>query len=113
MKRLIRVALLLSGSYYSLSQDIQVNRQNKTIAVTADQSTSVDAEVAVVAVGYHDYASTQDAAFQDNVRTADVIVKALLGAGTPKANIVNAEAGFGKDRARREVDGRDEEGKAV
>jgi hypothetical protein len=46
-----------------VSQDIQINRQNKTIAVTADESTVADAEVAVLAIGYHNYGPTQDYAF--------------------------------------------------
>jgi hypothetical protein len=44
---------LISGA---LAQDIQVNRQNKTIAVTADESVTADPEVAVLAIGYHNYA---------------------------------------------------------
>jgi uncharacterized protein YggE len=71
----------------TFAQDIQVNRQNKTIVVTAEESVTADAEVAVLAIGYHNYASTQDAAFQENVRAADQITKAFLAAGIPKANI--------------------------
>jgi uncharacterized protein YggE len=71
MKLLFCVALVMFGSYYSSAQDIQVNRQNKTIAVTADESVTADAEVAVLAIGYHNYAATYDAAFQDNVSNAN------------------------------------------
>jgi uncharacterized protein len=74
-----------AGSLYC--QDIQVNRQNKTIAVTADESTSVDAEVAVLEIGYHNYGLTQESAFQENVRAAERITTALLDAKIPKANI--------------------------
>lgn len=62
------------------AQDIQVNRQNKTIAVTADESITADAEVAVLSIGYHNYAPTQDQAFRENVRLADQITHALLQA---------------------------------
>ena len=68
-------------------QDIQVNRQNKTIAVTADDSVSVDAEVAVLEIGYHNYASTQDSAYRDNLRAAKRITDAVLEAKVPTANI--------------------------
>ena len=70
-----------------LSQDIQVNRQNKTIAVTADESITADAEVAVLAIGYHNYGPTQDTAFRDNVRATEQIVKALLNAKIPAENV--------------------------
>jgi uncharacterized protein YggE len=69
------VAAIASG------QDVQVNRQNKTIAVTADESTTADAEVAVLAIGYHNYASTQEAAFRENVKVAEQVVNALIKAG--------------------------------
>jgi len=77
--------IAITGSV--LAQDIQVNRQNKTISVTADESATADAEVAVLAIGYHNYGLTQDAAFQENVRAAERITKALLDAKIPKANI--------------------------
>jgi uncharacterized protein len=69
------------------AQDIQVNRQNKTIAVTADDSIAADPEIAVLSVGYHNYAPTQDQAFRENVRVADQITRALLDTKIPEANI--------------------------
>jgi uncharacterized protein YggE len=79
--------LTLAAAAAMFAQDIQVNRQNKTIAVTADESITADAEVAVLAIGYHNYAPTQDAAFQECVRVSDKITQALLAAGIPIANI--------------------------
>jgi uncharacterized protein YggE len=87
MKICFGAVLLFVGSCYSPGQEIQVNRQNKTIAVTADESVTADAEVAVLAIGYHNYAGTYDAAFQDNLRAADRIERALLSGGIPKENI--------------------------
>ncbi len=75
----------ITGSLFA--QDIQVNRQNKTISVTADESAAADAEVAVLEIGYHNFGITQDAAFQENVRVAERITKTLLDAKVPKANI--------------------------
>jgi hypothetical protein len=60
---LFMVAVItITGSL--LSQDIQVNRQNKTIAVTAEESTTADAEVALLTIGYRNYGVTQDALFR-------------------------------------------------
>ncbi len=77
--------IAITGSL--LAQDIQVNRQNKTISVTADESATADAEVAVLTIGYRNYGLIQDAAFQENVQVAERITKALLDAKVPKANI--------------------------
>ena len=84
--------LLIGGIFFAMaisafSQDIQVNRQNKTIAVTADESVTADAEIAILAIGFHNYATTQDAAFTENVRTSNAIVKALLASGIPNTDI--------------------------
>jgi uncharacterized protein YggE len=81
------VIAVIASAGLLFAQDIQVNRQNKTIAVTADESTTANAEVALLTIGYHNYGVTQDAAFQENVRAAERITKALLDARVPKANI--------------------------
>jgi len=65
-------------------QQITVNRQNKTIAITADDSVSVDPEVATITVGYQNYAPTKNAAYEENIRVSNEITKALLSGGIPK-----------------------------
>lgn len=87
MKTLILVAVLFCGQIAAVAQNIQVNKQNKTIAVTADETISVEAEVAVLHIGYHNYAATQDAAFRENARAANAITKALLDVHIAKENI--------------------------
>lgn len=85
--KLLQILLVITLITPALSQDIQINRQNKTIAVTADDSVEVAAEVAVLAIGYDNYGATQDLAFQDNVRMSNSISTALMNAGVPKNNI--------------------------
>jgi len=82
------IALVLWCSLVSLpavGQQIQVNRQNKTIAITADESVSVDAEVATITVGYQNYALTKDAAYSESLRVSNEVTKALLNGGVPKS----------------------------
>jgi uncharacterized protein YggE len=78
---------LVCSIHVGHAQDIQVNRQNKTISVTADESITAEAEVAVIAVGYHNYASNREDAFQENIRVSNGITKALLDSGIAKENI--------------------------
>jgi len=87
LKRFLSTITIVAITGSLLAQDIQVNRQNKTIAVTAEESMTADAEIAVLDIGYHNYGITQDAAFQENVRAAERVMKALLDAQVPKANI--------------------------
>jgi uncharacterized protein YggE len=97
MKRLvITISLTFACISVLCAQDIQVNRQNKTIAVTADESVTSDAEVAVLEIGYHNYATTQDQAFADNIRVANEITKALLGSGISKANMETDKLRLGR-----------------
>src|SRR5947207_7898083 len=91
-------ALILAYGFCTVmfGQEIQVNRQNKTIAVTSEDSITADAEVAVVVIGYLNYAATQEAAFQENIRASEQITKALLGAGLSKSNIETEKLSLGR-----------------
>lgn len=84
---LLFLFLLISLSSWASAQEIQVNRQNKTIAVTAQESVEVSAEIAVIEVGYYNFAATKDAAYDENVKTANTISNALLNSGIPKEAI--------------------------
>jgi uncharacterized protein len=86
MSQKIVVALLCLSTWLPLfAQQIQVNRDNKTIAITAEDSVSVDPEVVTITVGYENYAPTNKEAYEENVRVANQVTKALLNAGVPKA----------------------------
>src|SRR5579872_4613472 len=68
-------------------QDIQVSRANKTVEVTVTATVRVDPEIAVIDVGYRNYARTREAAFQENVEQANRITGALTNAGISKTAI--------------------------
>ena len=86
MRQTIAVMLwCVFGLLPIFSQQIQVNRQNKTIAITADESVTVDPEVATITVGYQNYAPTKDAAYGENIRVANQVTTALLKNGVPKS----------------------------
>ena len=97
MKRFFFTFAVIAVSGSLLGQDIQVNRQNKTISVTAEESATADAEVAVLAIGYHNYGLTQDAAFQENVR-ADY--ESTTGGQSSESKHRNREAAIGSHRHR-------------
>lgn len=86
-KTFILAIILVCGQVALVAQNIQVDKQNKTIAITADESVSVDAEVAILHIGCDNYGPTKDAAFQENARIANAITKAMLDAKIPKAAI--------------------------
>lgn len=81
------VLLCASGLLPAFGQQILVNRENKTIAITAEDSVSVDPEIATITVGYQNYALTKDAAYEENVRVSNDVTKALLKNGVPKSAV--------------------------
>lgn len=74
----------------ALAQQIEVNRQNRTVSVTAKESISVEAEVADVTIGCLTYGETHNQAYAENLRVADKILKAIFGFGVQKEDITSA-----------------------
>jgi uncharacterized protein YggE len=73
-----------------LSQQIEVNRQNRTVSVTVKESISVEAEVADITIGCLTYAETHNQAYAENLQKADKILKAILAFGVTKEDITTA-----------------------
>lgn len=82
------VALLcLVGADAAVAQQVQVSRENRTIELTADSSVEVLADAVSITVGYHNYGPTNDAAYAENMRIADQILKSWIDAGVPENQI--------------------------
>ena len=87
----IAIAACLCVAPAAISQTVEVNRQNKTVEVTVTQKVSLEAEVANVTIGCVEYGLSHDSAFQENLRIANQVLKALLSAGVPKENITSGK----------------------
>jgi uncharacterized protein len=91
MKILRGTAFVLCAACFSVTctaqtmsaQTIQVNKENRTIAVTATDKVTVLADTASVHIGFIAYGPDSDAAYQAGSRISNAIVKALTAAGTP------------------------------
>ncbi|MEI9981282.1 MAG: SIMPL domain-containing protein [Edaphobacter sp.] len=69
------------------SQTIQVNKDNRTIAITATASVIVMADTATVHIGYIAYGIDKDSAYANGSNLSNAIVKALTAAGVPSDTI--------------------------
>jgi uncharacterized protein YggE len=69
------------------AQDIQVNRENKTVAVSVTRSVEVPPDYAWVQLGYRNRGPEQAAVYEENGRHAEKIISALLAAGVKKSDI--------------------------
>ncbi|HEY1995146.1 MAG TPA: SIMPL domain-containing protein [Edaphobacter sp.] len=66
-----------------LSQSIQVNKDNRTIAITATDKVIVMADTATVHIGFIAYGPDSDAAYAAGSRISNAIVKSLTASGIP------------------------------
>jgi uncharacterized protein YggE len=90
MKLGIAIGVLLCGASATFSQSNEISRQNRTVEVTVTESISVPAEVADVTIVCLTHGQTHDQAYQENLRIADRVVKALLASGIGKENITSS-----------------------
>lgn len=82
---LLTVLFLFCTSLFC--QMVQVNKENRTIAVTATDTISADPDLAHVSVGFQCYGTTQNEAYSSNLRTSSEILRSLEQAGIKKDQI--------------------------
>ena len=85
------ITVALAGAAVSQAQQIEVNKNNRTIAVTATDKATADAEVATVHVGFQVYAADSHAAYALGSKTSNAVVDALKKAGV-EASAIQSEA---------------------
>lgn len=89
-KLAIVFGILLCAASATFSQSNEISRQNRTVEVTVTESISVPAEVADVTIACLTHGQTHDQAYQENLRIADRVVKALLASGIGKESITSS-----------------------
>ena len=77
----LALALLLAASAALPAQTIQINKENRTLAVTATDSASAFADVAVLHVGFEAYGQDEQSAYAAGSQRSNAIVGALTAAG--------------------------------
>jgi uncharacterized protein len=80
---LCAIGLALPAAKPATAQTIQVNKENRTIAVTATDKVTLLADTATVHIGFIAYGPDSDTAYTTGSRTSNAIVKALTTAGVP------------------------------
>lgn len=77
------VAALSALTSTCIAQTIQVNRDNRTIAITATDKVTLMADQATLHIGFIAYGPDSNTAYASGSRTSNAIVKALVAAGVP------------------------------
>jgi uncharacterized protein len=91
MKILRLCALILAAAVLAtapakaqtIGQTIQVNKDNRTIAITATDKVIAMADTATVHIGFIAYGPDSDAAYATGSRLSNAIIKSLTSAGIP------------------------------
>jgi uncharacterized protein len=88
--RLATVTLSAGLALQACAQTIQVNRDNRTIAITTTDKVTVIADMATVNVGFIAYGPDSNSAYATGSRISNAIMKALQDSGIP-ANAIQSE----------------------
>ena len=72
------------------AQEIQISKDNKTIAITTSDEASALADTAQVTIGFNTYGKDQDSTYADATRISNNIFAAMTKAGIPKDAIQSA-----------------------
>jgi len=92
MKRIRCAALALAVvAFQASAQTIQVNKDNRTIAITTTDEAQAIADRAVVSIGFTLYGTDQDQTYADASKASNAIMAALKAAGIKPEAIESTE----------------------
>ncbi|MGH9596210.1 MAG: SIMPL domain-containing protein, partial [Edaphobacter sp.] len=83
MKIFHLAAVVIAAAIPATAQTIQVNKDNRTIAITATDKVIATADTATVHIGFIAYGPDSDAAYATGSRVSNAIIKSLTSAGVP------------------------------
>jgi uncharacterized protein YggE len=96
MKRAVLSLLFLAIlSTLTSAQNIQVNRDNKTIYVTAQGEAHADAEIVTLTLGYHAWGKEKDALYDTTATVSQQVADALYRSGLKKELVRTGKVSLG------------------
>jgi uncharacterized protein YggE len=78
-------------SVFLSAQQIQISKENKTIAITTSEDASELADIAVVTIGFNSYGDNQENTYSNATNISNAIINALSSSGISKAAIQSTE----------------------
>lgn len=87
VRRLSLLFLCFVAVTEGFGQNIQINRDNRTIAISADARVTAEPDIAVLRFGVENYGRTSDEVFATNKRIAQSVVARLSELGIPDKQI--------------------------
>jgi uncharacterized protein YggE len=102
---LVIAAIVVTAS--SSAQTIQINRENKTVAVSATDEASTTADVAAITVGFEIFGPDANSAYAEGAKLSSAILKALHKASIQDESIESAEQGLQRNSQFNDKDSAD------
>ena len=98
----LAMGIALAG--FASAQTIQINRDNKTIAISATDEATATANIAAITIGYEVYGADSQAAYAEGGSLSHAILEALHKAGVKDDSIESAAQGLSRNREFSEKD---------
>jgi len=80
---LIAVLPALFGFTQLGAQTVKIDKNNRTIAVTASEKATTDADLAIVHIGFQTFGPDEQATYADGSQISNAIIASLKNAGVP------------------------------
>jgi uncharacterized protein len=93
----VGVAFAVMSGSTAIAQNIQINQQNKTIAISATDEATAVADVAAITIGFHIFKPDADTASAEGGRLSQAIMKAIHDAGVNDKNIESKSQGVSRN----------------
>ena len=95
--------LVLAMQPIAAAQSHHAGSDRKTIEITATEKVLVAADIATIKIGYQNLSATKDAAYEENTRKANKIIKAIVDAGVPVEAIETESLKLGREQEQYEA----------
>jgi len=95
--RCLLLAATLAPSVSLIAQTIQINKENKTIAISTTDEATATADIAAVNIGFGIFRPDADSAAADGGRLSHAIMDALHKAGVDDKNIESNSQGISRN----------------
>jgi hypothetical protein len=91
----LAMGIALAG--FASAQTIQINRENKTIAISATDEATATADIAAITVGFEVFGADSQAAYAEGGNLSHAILEALHKAGVKDNSIESAAQGLSRN----------------
>jgi uncharacterized protein YggE len=103
MKMHARFVAIVSLAVFAMcgaveAQTIQVDKNNRTIAITATDKAIADADLAVVHIGFQNFGADEQSTYAEGSKTSNAIMDALKKAGVPDKSIESEQQSLNRNQ---------------